>query len=215
MKYALLSPLKNLIPDEFRTEIFDFLDQDPCLFDYSTNFNNHYFATNQHDALSDENPNESIRLKYQNFDHGPGSFVIIRPPEVLEQRLLNLLPEKIKNYKQGPYVRIQCLENYNLIPHIDYRRSTGLITPITSNPSVYTRFYEQTIKHEFYRNHLSDPDLIVEKCRINFAKDETWIIDTDSIHATDNFDQTRRVTVNFMWSKITMQELISLVFDKQ
>jgi hypothetical protein len=213
MKYALLSPLQNLITDELKDEIFQFLEQDLASFDISTNFNNNYFANNQHETLSKENANEELRVKYQNFDQGPGSFIIIRPPDNLSQRLLNRLPTKIRNYKQGPYVRIQCIQNYQLIPHIDYTRSTGLIIPITSNPLVYTKFYEQTVKHDFYRNHLPDPDLIVEKCRINFAKDETWIIDTDSIHATENLDPTRRVTVNFMWSKTTMQELISLLFD--
>jgi hypothetical protein len=214
MKYALLSPLQNIITDELKNEIFQFLEQDKSVFDLSTDLSNEYFASNQHDALSTNNPNEVIRLKYQNYDRGPGDFIIIRPSEDLSQRLLNQLPEKIRTYKQGPYVRIQCLQNYKLIPHIDFRRSSGLIIPITHNPNVYTVFYNQSEPHDFFRDHLPDPDLIIEKCRFNFGKDETWIIDTNAIHGSDSLDPTRRVTVNFMWSNVAMSEIISLMFSQ-
>lgn len=216
MKYAILTPFTNIITEDLRAEILSFANQDPELLDITSYSSNSVYQAGKLENLSNNNANDELKYTYQSsdIDRGPGDFMIIKPSDDLESRLLARLPDKIRSFRKQPYVRIQRLQNYMIIPHIDFTRNLGFILPITSNPTVYTVFYEKTQPHDFYREHLPDPDLIAEKCRVRFDKDETWLIDTDSIHGTDGIDTNVRVTVNFMWSDVTMLEIMSTIFSQ-
>ena len=141
---------------------------------------------------------------------GPGNFFMAEIPQPLEQQLLNQLPSALLTMIKPPYLRLQRTDRYQLPAHIDTPRSVVLMV-VLSQSNVETVFFTATAPHNYFKGVIPDPDLLQEAQRFRFAHNETWLLDTTQIHSTQGIDPRPRVTVNYSWSNVSYQDVLSLL----
>jgi hypothetical protein len=138
-------------------------------------------------------------------------FNIYQLPTDLEQEIFAQLPAKIQNMANPPYIRLQTMTNGDFLsPHSDYDRTAALLTIVSDNKET-TCFWAQTEDHLWPGQTLPDIDRIEKVASACGRKGETWLFDVHEIHSVERepgHDTDERVTINFRWSKTSMNEVI-------
>lgn len=138
-------------------------------------------------------------------------FNIYKMPGELEQEIFNQLPDKIKTMSNPPYIRLQVMTNGDfLTPHSDYDRTAALLT-IVSDTTETTWWWRQTEEHKLPASTLPDIDRIERAASAATRKGETWLFDVHEIHSVErepNRSSEERITINFRWSRTSMNEVI-------